>query len=96
MAEDITLLSPLTGVAQIRRVKPTDPENDRRSNEQQQRRSKERRGDREPRRSKDAVEVDLQKAPTQEDARETDLSEASQPNSQAKPGVKDKAIDIRV
>jgi hypothetical protein len=99
MADDInmtTILSPLTEAAKVRRVKATDPENQRRSTEEERRRRKKRKGSRKPRRESDAVEVDLQKTAPQEGARRTGLSEAPQKNTDAKPGVKDKAIDIRV
>jgi len=99
MADDInttTLLRPLTAATQIRRVKPTDPENERRSFEEQQRRRKKSKGSRNSSHDGDAVEVELHKAPSTGNQSDTGLSEKPRQKAEAQADATDKTIDIRV
>jgi DNA polymerase III gamma/tau subunit len=99
MADDLNmtpLLPSLTATAQIRRVKPTDPENERRSSEEQShRRKKSKEGESSPRATA-AVEVDIQNTVTPEEVDRATVADQNQIEAESEPNRPDKTIDIRV
>lgn len=99
MADDINmtpLLPSLTAAAQIRRVKPTDPESEQRSSEEQPRQRKKSKSDLEPKRATAAVEVDLQTAATPTAPGGTVLTDQNHGEAEPKLSQPEKTIDIRV
>lgn len=94
MADDIhmtTLLPSLTAAAQIRRVKPTDPRNERRTPGERRPRDQKRKGARQPIHDRDG-----QKRSLAADADPGDKAVLSHEKKRTRANESDKTIDIRV
>ena len=99
MADDIHMgasLPPLTAAAQIRRVKPADPENEQRSPKEQPRRGKQGKRSRKPLADSAERKARMRKAVAAEDAGGQDTSAGVRKGQRANKADGDKTIDIRV
>ena len=99
MADDInltTILAPLSAAAQVRRVKPTDPENERRSPDEQRRERRKNKDDQESKHANDAVDVTLNTPAQLEDAQRKARPQKQKMKSDNRKGKKEKSINIRV
>ena len=99
MADDInltTILAPIDGAAKVRRVKPTDPENERRSPDEQRRRRRKNKDSRESNHNKDAVDVKLNTPVQNKDSQRNASSRAHNIKSDNQKKTKEKSINIRV
>ena len=100
MAEDInltTILAPLSGAAQIKRVKSIDPENERRPPEEHRRQRRNRKDRRKlKKRAKDAVDVKLNKQPQARDDQRSARTNKNQKKTDRTADENEKSINIRV
>jgi len=99
MADDIhmtTLLPSLTAAAQIRRVKPTDPHNERRTPGQRRPRDQKRKRARQPMHDSATRDQDGQKRPLAAGAEPGPKAVVSPEKKRAEADKPDRTIDIRV